>query len=385
MNTNIMKEFSFILPTRIDYGVGQIKKLIGELKELNVKKPLIITDKGIVNSGLIKKMTSILEENYYEYIIFDEVEANPKDYNVEKAAEIALKSNTDGVIAFGGGSPIDAAKNALAVISYGGKALDYMGTDKVKGQVQPFITIPTTSGTGSEVTFSSVITDSSKNFKRTMKSLYIAPKVALLDPELTISLPPEITASTGVDALTHAIEAYSAKVSEPIADACALYAIELISGNIREAFSNGSNIHARAAMLMGSTLAGIAFSHSDVASVHCMAEALGGIYDAPHGVCNSILLPHVMAFSLRDATDRYARIARAMGSKEICDSKAAEEAVDRVRQIVSDLRLPKLAHLGVKEEDIERLAEMSVENLSTDSNPRFMGKKEYLEVFKKAL
>ncbi len=385
MNTNLMQGFSFILPTRIDYGVGQLKKLTEELKELGVKKPLIITDKGIVKMGLVEKITSVLEDNHYEYIIFDEVEANPKDYNVEKAAEKALKSHTDGVIAFGGGSPIDTAKNALAVIGYGGKALDYMGRDKVKGPVQPFITIPTTSGTGSEVTFSSVITDSSRNFKMTMKSLHIAPKIAIIDPELTLSLPPEITASTGVDALTHAIEAYSAKVSEPIADACALYAIELISTNIREAFRNGSNIQARAAMLMGSTLAGIAFSHSDVASVHCMAEALGGIYDAPHGVCNSILLPHVMAFSLQDATDRYARIARAMGSKEACDSKAAQEAVEKVRKIVSDLKLPKLAQLGVKEEDLERLAEMSVENLSTSSNPRFMGKQEYLEVFRKAL
>lgn len=175
-----------------------------------------------------------------------------------------------------------------------------------------------------------------------MRSVHIAPKVAILDPELTVSLPPNTTASTGVDALTHAVEAYSGKVSEPIADACALYAIELIAGNIREAFHNGSNLQARAAMLLASTLAGIAFSHSDVASFHCMAEALGGIYDAPHGVCNSILLPYVMEYSLADATDRYARIARAMGSTEECDKEAALEAVESVKQIVLDLNLPSL-------------------------------------------
>ncbi len=380
MNTNLMNNFSFIFPTRIDYGIGIIKNLTCVLKEYGITKPLIITDKGIVESGLLQKVTALLEADHFDYFVFDEIEANPKDYNVDKAAETALKNHTDGIIALGGGSPIDTAKAASAIISYGGKALDYMGKNKVKGPVQPFITIPTTAGTGSEVTFSSVITDSKKNFKLTMKSEYIAPKVALLDPELTVSLPPSITASTGVDALTHAIEAYSAKVSEPIADACALYAIELIAENIREAFNNGMNVQARAAMQMGSTLAGIAFSHSDVASVHCMAEALGGIYDAPHGVCNSILLPHVMAYSLKDATDRYARIARAMGSKEECDIKAAEEAVEMVKQIVSDLKLPKFSELGVREEDLEKLSEMSVANLSTDSNPRFMGKKEYLAV-----
>ena len=384
MNKNLMNQFSFVLPTRIEYGVGAVSMLTRELRELNVKKPLIVTDKGIVNSGLLAKITLLLENEGFEYVVFDGVDPNPKDYNVENAAKMGIDNHTDSIIAVGGGSPIDAAKAASAIISYGGKMKDYYGRGKVAGPVQPFIAIPTTAGTGSEVTFSSVITDSKESFKKTMKSVYIGPKVALLDPELTVTLPSGITASTGVDALTHAIEAYSATVSEPIADSCALYAIELITGSIREAVFNGSNIEARAAMLMGSTLAGLAFSHSDVASVHCMAEALGGMYDAPHGVCNSILLPYVMEYSIDYATESYARISRVMGSKQADDKKAALEAVEIVKQIVKDIKLPTLKQIGIKEEDIEKLSEMSAANLSTGSNPRPMGIKEYRELFMKA-
>ena len=384
MNTNLMNQFSFVLPTRIEYGVGSVSMLTSVLRELKAKKPLIVTDKGIVKSGLLSKITLLLESEGFEYVVFDGIDPNPKDNNVENAARKGVESHTDSIIAVGGGSSIDAAKAASAIICYGGKMEDYYGRNKVRGPVHPFIVIPTTAGTGSEVTFSSVITDSKENFKKTMKSVYIGPKVALLDPELTITLPPSITASTGVDALTHAIEAYSATVSEPIADACALYAIELINSSIREAVFNGSNLEARAAMLMGSTLAGIAFSHSDVASVHCMAEALGGMYDAPHGVCNSILLPYVMEYSIDYATDSYARIARAMGSAQTDDRKAAQEAVEIVKQIVADIKLPTLKQIGIKEEDIEKLSEMSAANLSTGSNPRPMGIKEYTELFRKA-
>ncbi len=384
MNTNLMDSFSFILPTRIEYGIGSVAGLAQELREMNVTRPLIVTDPGIVKSGLLGKITALLEQEGFTYVVFDAVEPNPKDYNAENAAKAAAEGKTDGIIAVGGGSPIDAAKCASALISYGGSVKDYMGKNKVPGPVQPFIVIPTTAGTGSEVTFSSVITDSEKSFKMSMRSVHIAPKVALLDPQLTVTLPPGITASTGIDALTHAIEAYSATVSEPVADACALYAIELIAGSIREAYFNGTDIKARSAMLMGSMLAGIAFSHSDVASVHCMAEALGGIYDAPHGVCNSIILPHVMEYSLDHAAARYARVARAMGSMERDERKAAEEAVGMVKQMVADLKLPSLKQIGVKEADFEKLAEMSEANLSTGSNPRPMGKAEYLEVFKKA-
>jgi len=246
------------------------------------------------------------------------------------------------------------------------------------------IAIPTTAGTGSEVTFSSVITDTKENFKFTIKSPAIAAKTALVDPELTLPVPPAVTASTGVDALTHAIEGYTATVTEPIAEALGLYAVELISKNIREAVANGRSLEARSGMMLGSLLAGLSFSHSDVASVHCMAEALGGMYDAPHGLCNAILLPYVMEYNLPDAEYKYARIARAMGIEERDDRKAAVLCIEAVKSISRDIGLPGFDSLGVKEEDFEILSEMSERNLSTGSNPRPIDRAGYLALFKKA-
>ncbi len=385
MNPNVTKPFSFELPTKIEFGKGSIKKLPQLLKEFNVKKPLFITGSGSTRKVLLPKVTVYLEEAGIEYAVFDKIEANPKDYNIEAAAKFAIENKTDGIIALGGGSPIDAAKAASAIITYGGSLKDYYGRWKVKGPVQPFIVIPTTAGSGSEVTFSSVITDTNEQFKKTVKSQYFGPKVALLDPDLLVSLPASITAATGIDALTHAIEAYSCTESEPVSDACALYAIELISESIREAVFNPTNMDARSGMLMGSTLAGIAFSHSDVASVHCMAEAMGSLYDAAHGVCNAILLPYVMEYSLDYAVERYARIGRIMGSTAADDRQAAKDAVEIVKQMVKDIKLPTLSDIGIKKEDIDKLAHMSEENGSTPSNPRPMTKKEYVELFNIAI
>lgn len=384
MNSNIMKPFSFALPTRIEYGKGIIEKLPEILKEFNVKKPLFITGSGSTRKVLLPKATAHLDKAGIPYAIFDQIEANPKDYNVENAAKFAIENKTDGIIALGGGSPIDAAKAASAIISYGGSLKDYYGRWRVPGPVQPFIVIPTTAGSGSEVTFSSVITDTSETFKKTVKSEHFGPKVALLDPDFTISLPAGTTAATGIDALTHAIEGYSCTVSEPISDACALYAIELISESIREAVFNPTNVEARSGMLLGSTLAGIAFSHSDVASVHCMAEALGSLYDAAHGVCNAILLPYVMEYNMDYCVERYARVARIMGSKATDDKVAAKEAVELVKKMVADVKLPTLKDLGIKNPDIEKLSAMSEENGSTPDNPRPITKKEYAELFTKA-
>ncbi len=385
MNKNITKPFSFEMPTKIEYGQGSVARLPEILKELGVKKPLFITGSGSTRKVLLPKATQHLDAVGMEYAVFDKIEANPKDYNVEEAAKFAIENGTDGIVALGGGSPIDAAKAASAIISYGGSLKDYYGRWKVKGPVQPFIVIPTTAGSGSEVTFSSVITDTNETFKKTVKSQYFGPKVALLDPDMLVSLPASITAATGIDALTHAIEAYSCTESEPVSDACALYAIELIAENIREAVFNPSNMDARSAMLIGSTLAGIAFSHSDVASVHCMAEAMGSLYDAAHGVCNAILLPYVMEYSLDHAVDVYSRIGRVMGSTATDDRQAAKDAVEIVKQMVKDIKLPTLKDIGIKAEDIDRLAEMSEENGSTPSNPRPMTKKEYVELFNIAI
>ena len=380
----MINPFEFLLPTKIRYGAGMLKVLGEELRLLKAKKVMIITDKGLVNAGMIKKVAEIIEAEDINFIVYDEIEANPKDYNVEACAEKARAESVDTLLAFGGGSPIDAAKATAVLARQGGKIGDYWGKGKIKDDCLPLIAIPTTAGTGSEVTFSSVITDTKRKFKFTIKSTAIAAKTAIIDPELTLSVPPLITAATGIDALTHAIEGYTANCTEPIAEAAGLYAVEYIAGNIEEAVKNGRNIAARDKMMIGSLLAGLSFSHADVASVHCMAEALGSMYDAPHGMCNAILLPYVMEYNLPAAGHKYARVARAMGIEEKDDFTAAVKGIEHIRKLSKEIGLPGIRSLNVNTDDFELLAKMSEKNGSNDSNPRKISKDEYVKLFYKA-
>lgn len=380
----MINHFDFVLPTKIRYGVGMLRCLGEELRLLQSKKVMIITDKGLVKAGLVSKIIELVQAEGLDCIIYDDIEANPKDYNVESAAEEAREQAVDTIIAFGGGSPIDAAKAVVVLTRQGGKVRDYQGKGKIKEDCIPLITIPTTAGTGSEVTFSSVITDTKEKFKFTIKSPAIAAKVAILDPELTLSVPPLVTAATGIDALTHAIEGYTANCTEPIAEAVGLYAVEYIAGHIVEAVKNGANLEARDHMMMGSLLAGLSFSHADVASVHCMAEALGSLYDAPHGMCNAILLPYVMEYNLPAAEYKYARVARAMGIDEPDDRKAAVKGIDHIKKMSREIGLPGIKSLNIHQDDFMLLADMSVKNGSNDSNPRAITRDDYIRLFQQA-
>lgn len=382
---NLLSDFTFTLPTKIVYGLGSIHSLMDELASNNGNKPIIITDKGVKKAGILDRITTILKQNKIEYIVYDGVEANPKDTNVEEGAKIAREFEADSLIAIGGGSPIDCAKSIGVLLAHkGDKIKKFEGKTAATKPLPLLITIPTTAGTGSELTFSSVITDTKNNYKMTIKSQYTAAKVAICDPELTLSLPAHITASTGMDALTHAIEAYTARCSEPISDALALYAIELIYKNLVTAVHEGENIGARSAMLLGSMMAGIAFSHSDVASVHCIAESLGGIYDLAHGVCNAIFLPHVMEYNMEDSAKKYARIAKAMGFSFKSDLEGAQKAVEAVKKLAVDVDLPLFSSLIDNRNSFENLAEMAANNISTESNPRTMKKEDYLIVINNA-
>ena len=382
LDMNLLNSFSFELPTKIEYGVGATNNLADVVKNENFKSLLLVTDEGVVRSGLLKRVTDALDVHQLKWKVFDRVEPNPKDYNVQEGTEIAGRFGTDCLVAIGGGSPIDCAKAIAVVARQGGAVRDYEGPNKIGPDVLPLIAIPTTAGTGSEVTFSSVITDSTEKFKFSIKDPKIAPKVALVDPEMTLTMPPDLTASTGMDALTHAIEAFTANASEPLADAAALYAIELITACLRSAVSDGHNLEARAGMLLGSVLAGIAFSHSDVAAVHCVAEALGGKYDAAHGVCNAVVLPAVMEYNMAYCKARYARIAGAMGLTYANVDDGARQAVTAVQQLASDVQLPAFGSLGVQENDLEELAANSFKNGSNIDNPRPMKKSDYLNLFK---
>jgi alcohol dehydrogenase len=382
---NLLNSFSFELPTKIEYGVGVAKSLADVIKKDNFKRLLLVSDEGVARSGLLGQVTDALDAHQLKWTVFDRVEPNPKDYNVQEGTDIASRSGADCLVAIGGGSPIDCAKAIAVVACQGGAVRDYEGPGKIGPDVLPLIAIPTTAGTGSEVTFSSVITDSSEKFKFSIKDPNIAPKVALVDPEMTLTMPPDLTAATGMDALTHAIEAFTANASEPLADSAALYAIELISAHLRNAVSDGHHMEARAGMLLGSVLAGIAFSHSDVAAVHCVAEALGGKYDAAHGVCNAVVLPAVMEYNMTYCQERYARIAGAMGLTYENAADGASQAVMAVQQLASDVRLPEFGALGVQEKDLEELAANSFKNGSNIDNPRPMKKEDYLKLFQRLI
>ena len=383
MNYKCMNPFEFTLPTKIIFGPGCVKQLAEEIAAIGGKKPLIITDPGIRGAGIDRIVTDLLEEAGIEYGLFDGVEANPKDVNAEAAAREARACGADFLIAVGGGSPIDCAKAVGVLLAHDAEFIKpYEGKTAATLPNPPLITIPTTSGTGSEITFSSVITDTKNKYKMTVKSPYTAATTALCDPELTISVPPAVTAATGVDALTHSIEGFTATCSEPIGDAAALYSIELIAGNLVKAYKDGSDLESRSNMLMASMLGGISFSHSDVASVHCIAEALGSMYDLPHGTCNAIFLPYVMEYNMDYCVDRYARVAGALGLNYDSDEDGAAKAVAYVKQLTKDVELPTFASLDPDPADFPALADMAYKNGSNDSNPRPMTAADYEALLK---
>ncbi len=378
-------EFVFYLPTRVVFGSTALDQLVGALKELPAWRVLVVTDPGIIRAGLLEPLTRRLEKQGIAYEIFSEVEPNPKDYQVRHGAQNAEAFGAQALVALGGGSPIDCAKAMGVLMAHHTRDLArFYGKDAVYQPSPPLFTVPTTAGTGSEVTFSSVITDTSEKSKFTIKSPLLAPRAAFMDPGLTAGMPPDLTAYTGMDALTHAVEAYTAKAANPFSDLFALRAAALIGTHLYRAFHCGSDPEARAGMLLSSLLGGMAFSQSDVASVHCLAESLGSVSDAPHGACNAVLLPYVMEFNMPCCVQKYADIARALGVSFNGEEEGARAAVVVTREMARELRLPPLKQLGIKEESLPKAAELSTGNISTKSNPRPMGREDYLDILKKA-
>jgi alcohol dehydrogenase len=381
-----LNSFEFVLPTRIIYGEGVIRQVGDIIKEMNGSSIMVVTDKGLIKAGLAGKVIQEIKDSGLKNVeLFDEVEPNPRDTTVARGYEIARNKNINVLVAIGGGSSMDTAKAIGVLLSHGGTIRDYEGVGKLQRRITPLICIPTTVGTGSEVTFWSVITDTKRHFKMSVGGPLIAPKVALVDPDMVASLPSAIIASTGMDALTHAIEGYTATVAEPITDACGLYAIRLIAENIRDAVYTDSK-DAKANMLIGSLIAGICFGNSDIAGVHCVAEALGGLYDTPHGIANAIMLPYLMEYNYVANIEKYAEIAVAMGEnvRNLSLRDAAYQSVVAVKKLNDDLNIQNLKAIGVQEKDLPELAKRSSINVSVDSNPRKAGEKEFLDIFKKA-
>ena len=383
--TDVYPSFVFEMPTRVEFGRGSLEKLAPLALEMGVDRVMVVTDPGVGNLDFFNDLVSGLEQGGVKTRVFDQVSANPRDAEVVAGAEAARKFKAQALVAVGGGSPIDCAKAMAVVAPFGGGPRDYEKRGSIPLAVLPILAVPTTAGTGSEVTFSSVITDVREKYKFSIKGPQLAPKIAIVDPATTLSMPPSITAATGMDALTHAIEGCTAKNATCMSDAAGLHAITMICENLEKAVQNGGNMTARSGMLLGSLLAGICFSRSDVGAVHCIAEAMGGILDAPHGACNAVALPEVMAYNLPFCTGRYARVARAMGLEFDDDAKGAEMAVAHVRDLARRVNLPLFSSFGLKESDLPVLAEKSEKNGSNQNNPRPMGATDYMEVLKALL
>ncbi|MFP4563156.1 MAG: iron-containing alcohol dehydrogenase family protein [Spirochaetia bacterium] len=386
--------FSFVLPTRIVYGAGSLSVLAETLEDEGFSRPLIVTDPTIRSLSWFESLIRGLEGSGKETALFDRVEPNPKDRNVLAGLEKAREWGADCLVAVGGGSPIDCAKAVNGCGLTGEEPAVLKGTALAErlastgpaGTGFPVIAVPTTAGTGSEVTFSSVVTDTVKKEKLTIKNPAIAPRIAIIDPETTMSMPPALTAAVGMDALTHAVEAYSSRAAEPIADAAALHAVKLIRGSLERAVADGSDRDARDRMMMGSLLAGIAFSHSDVGAVHCIAEALGALYDAPHGTCNAVCLEAVMEYSLPEAAGRYAGLAAAFGVDPFTVAQeAARAAVREVGRMSRAVGLPSLAELGVRRDDLDTIAGLSERNGSNPNHPKTMTSEDYRKLLERLM
>jgi alcohol dehydrogenase class IV len=380
-----MKRFEFLLPTRIVFGNDVINQIGDEATRFG-KRAFLVTDKGVLSTGYIEKVQRVLQEAHIEVAVFSNVEPNPRDRCVEEGAKEAQQFRADMLVGVGGGSPIDTAKAIGVILQEGGKIQDYEGLGKVTKPITPLIAVPTTAGTGTEVTFWSVITDTKRKFKMSIGSPLMAARIALVDPMLTVTLPPNITAFTGIDALVHAIEGYTATLSQPVSDSLALSAIELIANNIRPAYANGKNLTARYNMMLASMLAGMSFGNSDTASVHCMGEAIGGLYDVPHGLSMAVFLPHCIEYNIIANPDKFARIAQALGENVagLPTMEAAGKSVNAIQKICKDLNIPSARAVGLKKEDLNKLAEAAAINVAVDSNPRAMRKEDFLLLYKKA-
>ena len=381
-----MAAYSFSVPQEIVFGRGTLDKLPEYVKKLDCKKAFIISGPHLKKIGLVDKCRDALKAACIKSGIFTETEGNPGTDTVDKAAELFMDSGSDLIIAFGGGSPIDVAKAVAILGTYGGAITDYEGVGKVPGPVIPIIAIPTTAGTGSEVTAFSVITDHSRNYKLTVGSNYLLPKCAILDPELIMSVPVKTASACGVDALVHAIESYISLKASPFSDMMALKALELIGKNLRAYVANRQNKIAADAMLQGSLYAGIAFSHARLGNVHAMSHPVSAYFDVPHGLANAILLPFVTEFNELSDKGKYYDIYRCISLAPVIKKDFVPHMLTQeIRVLNLSLDIPgTLVEVGVKEELFEFMTDDAMKSGNIAVNPRQTTRQDILDLYNKA-
>ncbi len=380
-----LSTYSFSIPTRIEFGEGVIKTVGKEAKALGATKVMLVADKGVIGAGLTKDVELALNEENIPFIVYDKIVPNPRDIHCTEGYELAKSEDVDFLVAVGGGSSMDTAKAIGTLLTHGKTIQDWCGFQLLEREITPLIAIPTTAGTGSEVTPFAVVTDTTTHVKLNVFDAKAAAKVALIDPAVLLGLPSHIMASCGVDAMTHAVEAYTCTLSNPHTDAYALYAIELIQKNLREAVKN-PNMENCTGMMLGSTIAGIAFGYADVGGAHCMAEALGGRYDTPHGVACAIFLPAITEYNIPADVEKHANMAKYLGvnTSSMTAEEAALAGVKALEQLCEDVGIPKLKDVkGIDVNDFEALSVASEKNVSTPSNAREIAAADYLELFKK--
>lgn len=379
---------SFEIPTVMKHGLGAIKTLADETKALGMKRPLIVTDLGVVKVGLLDRAIAPLKTAKLDYVVFDEVEPNPPIMLVDEGADLYRREECDGLIGLGGGSSMDTAKSIGVVATNGGSILAYewASSQPIKKRIPPTICIPTTAGTGSEVTLWAVITDPERKIKFNVGgTALIGAWLALIDPELTFDLPPVVTAATGMDALAHAVECYTCAYAQPLPDSVALLAMEYVGEYLRVAFAQGRNANARYKMSMAAMLGALAYGTESAGAAHAMSQSAGGVHNVPHGALTGRLLGPVMEYNYIGEPHKFARIAQALGEdiRGLSVWEAAEKAVEAVLRLTEDVEIPTLQELGFKEEEIPMLAEIAFKDPQTIGNPRDLSLKSYVQIYQR--
>ncbi|MGB9662671.1 MAG: iron-containing alcohol dehydrogenase [Moorellaceae bacterium] len=385
-----MSVYGFFMPTVNLMGAGSLKEVGKRCKILGAKKALIVTDPDLPKVGIPGEVQEYLKEAGVQSVVFTDAHPNPTDKNVHDGYRVYVEERCDIIVSVGGGSSHDCAKGIGLVVGSGGKKniRDFEGVDKSTDPMPPLVAVNTTSGTASEITRFCIITNTDTRVKMAIVDWRVTPNVSINDPVVMMKMPPSLTAATGMDALTHAVEAYVSTAATPVTDACALKAIELIFKYLRMAVANGDNFEAREGMTYAQLLAGMAFNNASLGYVHAMAHQLGGFYDLPHGVCNAILLPHVQRFNLTANPQRFVDMAVAMGEpvNGLSVRAAAERALDAIRLLSADIGIPAgLKELGVSEKDFEVMAKNAMKDACSFTNPAKARLDDIIKIFSNAM
>ncbi len=381
-----MQTFVFDAPTHLIFGSGATAQLPDALTGFG-ERALIISDPGVAAAGILDRVTAPIRGTGRQVEITTDVEPNPSVETTERAAAAYRRAGCQWVLAAGGGSAMDVGKAVALLAAHQGSIRDYEGLGKVSGPVVPLVCVPTTAGTGSEVTVFSVITDRQRKFKMTIGSPHLLPRIAVCDPDLTVSMPQPLTAATGMDALTHGVECYTNTVYHPVSKTLALEAIRLIGGALRRAYANGRDLDPRTKMLLASTLAAMAFTRTRLGNVHAMSHPVGAHFDVPHGVANALLLPYVMDWNLPGCLDTFPVVAEALGEdvRGLSPRAAAEVALDAVRQLARDVGIPeRLRDVGVTRDGLPAMTDDAMKSGNVLVNPRTTNRAEMLALFERA-